>query len=95
MKFWRALHQALGLDGLTVRSVDDAKPMADALLMLKQKLWDQVTAVRNEPMSDASMAGLHPVVRSIIEMDESIWGAPFKAQRVHAKAKRENVHRAC
>jgi DNA-binding XRE family transcriptional regulator len=70
-----AVQRALSLDGVTVRSSDDAAPVARALMAMPVKLWKSLGAVREEPLSDSSMAGLHPVLQRILGWDPSIWTA--------------------
>jgi DNA-binding XRE family transcriptional regulator len=69
-----AIGRALGLEGKGPwNTPEEVRPAAEALLTVSEDIWNQATLVREEEMGEGTLAGLHPVLRSIIGMDRIVW----------------------
>jgi DNA-binding XRE family transcriptional regulator len=82
-----AIGETLGLSQLKVgKAPESVRPAAEALLLMSSDLWAQATLVRKEPMGHGTMAGLHPVLRALIGMDEVVWDTLGRLRPKYVKA---------
>src|SRR2546423_13935231 len=81
--------KALGLHEKPVKGRDPIQFAAGALLTMPAGLWAQATLVRGEPMGHGTLAGLHPVLRAMLAMDDVVWETLGKLRPKFSDALRE------
>ncbi len=85
-----ALAKAMNLDAHGEGSAPlEDRSAAESLLRLPASLWEQATLLRAEAMGHATLAGLHPVLRAMLGMDDVVWDAITGLRPKFARATRE------